>query len=202
MSQQDLEDEPSAARTDAPRVARQEAAPASESATPAEDLQLLRKHLEEKENEARVNYDRFVRERAEVENFKKRMQREKAEAVRFASEPLIRELLPIVDNLERAIEHAGTNSQSVVEGVRLVLKALLDILERHGVKRIEAVGAPFDPSVHEAMAQVESAEHEPNRVVSQHHSGYLLHDRLLRPALVTVSKRKADAAVETERDSD
>jgi len=202
MSQQDLEDEPSAARTDAPRVARQEAAPASESATPAEDLQLLRKHLEEKENEARVNYDRFVRERAEVENFKKRMQREKAEAVRFASEPLIRELLPIVDNLERAIEHAGTNSQSVVEGVRLVLKALLDILERHGVKRIEAVGAPFDPSVHETMAQVESAEHEPNRVVSQHHSGYLLHDRLLRPALVTVSKRKANAAVETERDSD
>lgn len=202
MSQQDLKDEPSAARTDAPPIAPQEAASASESATPANDVQVLRKQLEAKENEARANYDRFVRECAELENFKKRMQREKAEAVRFASEPLIRELLPIVDNLERAIEHGGTNGQSVVEGVRLVLKSLLDILERHGVKRIEAVGAPFDPSVHEAMAQVESAEHEPNRVVSQHHSGYLLHDRLLRPALVTVSTRKANAAVETERNSD
>ena len=86
------------------------------------------------------NHDLFLRERAEVENFKKRMQREKAEALRFASEPLVRDLLPVVDNLERAVEHADGNGQSVLEGVRLVLKSLLDILERHGVKRLEAVG--------------------------------------------------------------
>jgi len=208
MSQQGVKDEASAVRADAPMAAPQEAAPheaapqLSEAATPADDLQLLRKQLEETDAEARANYDRFMRERAELENFKKRMQREKADALRFASEPLIRELLLVVDNLERAVEHSDTNGQSVVEGVRLVLKSLLDILERHGVKRIDAVGAPFDPSLHEAMAQVESAEHEPNRVVTQHHSGYLLHDRLLRPALVTVSSRKGEAAVETETNSD
>ncbi len=107
-----------------------------------------------------------MRERAEVENFKKRMLREKAEALLFASEPLVRDLLPVVDNLERAVEHADGNGQSVIEGVRLVLKSLLDILERHGVKRIEAVGEQFDPARHEAMAQVESADHAPNQVVS------------------------------------
>jgi molecular chaperone GrpE len=165
-------------------------------------VEQLRQQLEVAQAEARASQDRFLRERAELENFKKRLQREKAEALRFACEPLIRELLPVVDNLERAVEHGGGNGQSVVEGVRLVLKSLLDVLDRHGVKRIEAVGEPFDPSRHEAMAQVDSAEHEANRVVEQHHSGYLLHDRLLRPALVTVSGRKRNGAVESDGDSD
>jgi molecular chaperone GrpE len=163
------------------------------------EVEQLRQQLKEKEEEARANHERFLRERAELENFKKRTQREMTEALRFAPEPLIRELLPVVDNLERALEHADENGQSVLEGVRLVVKSLLDILERHGVKRVEAIGQPFDPARHEAMAQVESTEHEPNRVVEQHHTGYLLHDRLLRPALVTVSKRKEQRAVETER---
>jgi molecular chaperone GrpE len=130
------------------------------------------------------------------------MQREKADALRFACEPLIRELLPVVDNLERALAHGDGNGKSVLEGVQLVLKSLLGILERHGVRRIEAVGEPFDPTRHEAMARVESAETEPNRVLEQHHTGYLLHERLLRPALVTVSSRKTNGAVETEPKSD
>ncbi len=161
-----------------------------------------RAKLEHSEQEARANHDRFLRERAELENFKKRMHREQAEASRFACEPLIRALLPVVDNLERALEHDGGDGQSVREGVRMVLKSLSDILEKHGVTPVDALGEPFDPSRHEAMAQAESAEHEPNRVVAQHHKGYLLHDRLLRPALVTVSRRKSDAAVETEPNSD
>lgn len=162
----------------------------------------LRQQLQQKEEEARANYDRFLRERAELENFRKRTQRDTAEALRFACEPLIRELLPVVDNLERALEHADGNGQSVLEGVRLVLKSLLDILERHGVKRLQALGELFDPSRHQAMAEVESSEHEPNHVVEQHHTGYLLHDRLLRPALVTVAKRKETDAVESEQKSD
>ena len=168
----------------------------------AHAIEQLKQQLAEAQAEARANHDRFLRERAELENFKKRMQREKAEALRFASEPLIRELLPVVDNLERALEHDSGNGQSVLDGVRLVLKALLELLDRHGVKRIDAVGEPFDPSRHEAMAQVVSAEHEPNQVIAQHHSGYLLHDRLLRPALVTVSGRKSNDAVESGQDSD
>jgi molecular chaperone GrpE len=180
-----------------PDTGRHDGAPSAST-----ELDQLRQKLHEKEEEAHKNYDLFLRERADLENFKKRMQREKVEALRFASEPLIRELLPVVDNLERAIEHGGGNGQSVVEGIRLVLNSLHEILERHGVRRIHAVGVQFDPTVHEAMAQVESAEHEPNQVVEQHHSGYLLHERLLRPALVTVSGRKGGAGVESESNND
>jgi molecular chaperone GrpE len=171
-------------------------------ASPERTIEQLRQKLEEAQAEAGANHERFLRERAELENFKKRIQREKADALRFACEPLIRDLLPVVDNLERAVEHGTGNGQSVLDGVRLVLKSFLDVLDRHGVKRVDAVGEPFDPSRHEAMAQVESSEHEPNRVVAQHHRGYLLHDRLLRPALVTVSRRKSNGAVESGQNSD
>ena len=103
---------------------------------------------------------------------------------------MLRALLPVVDNLERAVEHAraGGDGQPLVEGVELVLKALLDILERHGVTRMDTRGARFDPAHHEAMAHVESPEHEPNAVIAEHQPGYLLNERLLRPALVSVAK--------------
>jgi len=177
-------------------------ASADEAAALSSEIGALRQELQAKTEEADKNYDLFLRERAETDNFKKRMLREKSEALRFASEPLVRELLPVVDNLERAIEHGYGNGESVIEGVRLVLKSLLEILERHGVKRIDAVGKQFDPARHEAMAQVDSPEHGANQVVDQHHSGYLMHDRLLRPALVTVSGGKSAAAVESDSDSD
>jgi molecular chaperone GrpE len=150
----------------------------------------LRAKLEEKEAEAKAHYDLFVRERADVENFKRRMQREQAESVRFANEPLIRDLLPILDNLERAIGHAqtGGNGQPLVEGVTLVVRSFLDILEKYGVTRATAKGELFDPARHEAMAQVESAEVPPNTVIDEYCPAYLLHGRLLRPALVTVAK--------------
>jgi molecular chaperone GrpE len=167
-----------------------------------EVIEQLRQQLEAAQAEARANHDRFLRERAELENFKKRMQRETAEALRFACEPLIRELLPVVDNLERAAEHAPDDGPAILEGVRLVLKAFVAVLDRYGVRGVDALGEPFDPSRHQAMAQVESAEDEPNRVVEQHHRGYLLHDRLLRPALVTVSRRKQPDTVESEQNSD
>ena len=145
--------------------------------------------------------DLYLRERADVENFKKRMQREKADGVRFAVEPLVRDLLPVIDNLERAVDHAasGGNGQPLLEGVRLVLRNAIDALERHGITRIEATGAPFDPSRHEAIAQVADADVEPNRVVQQFLPGYTLHDRLLRPAQVSVS---AKPSVESPRNDD
>jgi molecular chaperone GrpE len=158
-----------------------------------EDSAVLLARLQEKEAEAKANYDLFLRERANLENFKRRMQREQAELLRFAHEPLLRDLLPVVDNLERAVEHAqgGGNGQPLVEGVALVLRAFLDVLEKYGVSRVVAKGEPFDPNKHEAMAQVESEELTPNTVVDEHHPGYLLHGRLLRPALVTVAKAPA-----------
>ena len=154
------------------------------------ELAKLREQLDAKEKEARENYDRFLRQAAELDNFKKRTAREKDEAIRFASEALIRDILPIVDNLERAVAHAkgGGNGKPLVEGVEMVLKGLFDVLSKHGVDPIVAIGQPFDPGKHEAMSQVESHKHEPNTIVEEHHKGYTFHDRLLRPALVTVSK--------------
>jgi molecular chaperone GrpE len=122
------------------------------------------------------------------------MQRDKAEALRFANEPLIRDLLPILDNLERAVSHAqgGGNSQPLVEGVSLVLRSFLDMVEKHGVSRMSAKGQLFDPAKHEAMAQIENTEVVPNTVVDEYVPAYLLHDRLLRPARVVIAKPSAD----------
>jgi len=143
--------------------------------------------------------DRFLRERAENDNFKKRLLREKAEDLRFATEPLIRDLLPVVDNLERALEHTPEADASVHEGVQLVLKSLLAVLERHNVKRVEAQDQPFDPAFHQAIAQVDSPAHAPGAVVQQHQVGYTLNGRLIRPAVVSVNGRKtSDGAVESE----
>lgn len=157
--------------------------------------------IERLRREATENYDRFLRERAEAENFKKRILREKAEALRFATEPLIRDLLPVVDNLERALAHCPEADRAVRAGLELVLKSFLETLERHHVKRVESVGRLFDPSLHEAIAQVESTDHAANTVIEQHQVGYLLHDRLIRPALVTVSTARAADTVEKRQNS-
>jgi molecular chaperone GrpE len=154
------------------------------------ELDALRQELAAKELEAKTNYDRFLRQVAELDNVKKRSAREREEISRFANEALIKDLLPVVDNLERAVAHAsgGGNGKPLVEGVEMILKGLLDVLAKHGVTQISAAGQSFDPSKHEAMAQVESESHEPNSVVEELHKGYTLRDRLLRPALVSVAK--------------
>jgi molecular chaperone GrpE len=159
----------------------------------ATDVSALQERIRELELELEEARKAYLYERAELENFKKRMQRERAELMRYASEPLIRDLLPVVDNLERALQHARSGEHSIIEGVQLVLKMLLEALSRHGVSRIEAAGEVFDPHRHEAVAHVESEEHQVNRVTEQHQVGYLLHDRLLRPALVSVGRGRSDA---------
>ena len=150
----------------------------------------LREQLAAKDQEAKTNYDLYVRQVAETENFKKRNLRERDEAIRFANETLLKDLLPVIDNLQRAIAHAESdeNGKSLVEGVAMVLKGFLDVLNKFGVSQIAAVGQPFDPSKHEAMAQVTSDTHAPNTVIEELHKGYMLRDRLLRPALVSVAK--------------
>jgi molecular chaperone GrpE len=164
--------------------------PESAALDQATEVAKLREHLEAKMKEASENYDRYLRQVAELENFKKRASREKDEAIRFANEALVKDLLPVVDNLERAVAHSkgGGNGKPLVEGVEMVLRGLFDALAKHGVVPIEAVGRPFDPEKHEAMAQIESGTYEPNTVVEEYHKGYLLRDRLLRPALVSVAK--------------
>ena len=170
------------------------------------ELQEIRQQLEKKESEAKENYDRFLRQVAELENFKKRMAREKGEAIRYANENLMKDLLPVLDNLERAVDHAqegGGNGKPLLEGVEMVLKGFLDVLNKYGVTQIPAKGESFDPEKHEAIARVESEAYEPNTVVEEHHKGYYLLDRLLRPSLVSVAKspeakekKKEDGEVE------
>ena len=169
-----------------------------------DELALVRAQLAAQEALAKEKDDLLLRERAELENFKRRMQREKSESLRFASEPLLRDILPVIDNLERAVAHAKGNegSQALVEGVELVLRSLLDTIGRHGVRRVKAKGEAFDPSQHEAVAQVENTELAPNTVLDEHQSGYHLHDRLLRPAMVSVSKVAPQAQQEGEEESE
>jgi molecular chaperone GrpE len=137
--------------------------------------------------------ERWMRERADLENVKKRGERERSDAVRFGTERLVGDVLTVVDDLERAIRAAdeGAGGVALLDGVRLVAKALLDTLERHGVTRVEAHGQPFDPAHHEAVAHLESGAHEAGMVIQEHRGGFRLNDRLLRPALVSVSKGPA-----------
>jgi molecular chaperone GrpE len=154
------------------------------------EIGALKQQLEAKEQEAKSNYDRLLRQTAELDNFKKRTARERDEAIRFANEALVKDLLPVVDNLERAVAHAsgGGNGKPLVEGVELVLRQFLDVLMKHGAVQIQAVGQPFDPAKHEAMVQVESSDHETNSIVEEFQKGYIFRERLLRPALVSVAK--------------
>jgi len=154
------------------------------------EVEELKKKLEEKEKEAKENYERLLRTAADFENYKKRAAREKEDWTKFANEDLLKAILPFIDNLERAVNHAQKVKDTgvLIEGVRLTLQHLLQALNKFGLSSFESVGKPFDPAMHEAMLVVETDKHEPNLVVEEFQKGYLLNDRLLRPATVSVSK--------------
>ncbi|MBM4332416.1 MAG: nucleotide exchange factor GrpE [Deltaproteobacteria bacterium] len=153
---------------------------------------IIQAQLAEKTKEATENLDKWLRLRAEFENFKKRMQKEKSDLMKFSNESLLTAMLPALDNLARAVNHGkqAEENASLLEGVEIIHNQFLSILERFGVKVIQAVGEIFDPAMHEAIAQEESNQ-EPNRVLAEVERGYRFHDRLLRPAKVIVSKPKA-----------
>jgi molecular chaperone GrpE len=154
------------------------------------EIEELKKRLEEKEKEAKENYDRLLRTAADFENYKKRATKEKEEWTKFANEDLLKAILPFMDNLERAINHAQkvVDTGVLIEGVRLTIQQLHQTLNKFGLSSFESVGKPFDPAMHEAMLVVETDKQEPNQVVEEFQRGYLLNDRLLRPATVSVSK--------------
>ena len=163
-------------------------APAAGGVDLTSRLAELEQALAAKEAETAANWDKFVRERADLENYRKRTQREKEELLKYGNESLILEVLPAIDNLERALEHAS-NDDPVVAGVRLTLDMLLASLKKFGVAAVElAPGVPFDPAFHQAMCQVEGNGQDPNTVVQVLQKGYLLNERLLRPAMVSVAK--------------
>jgi molecular chaperone GrpE len=147
--------------------------------------------LQEKEKEAKENYDRYLRLSAELENYKKRAEKEKGETYKFANENVLKDLLPVLDNLERALEHGrdAANPKALLEGVEMTQKGFWTVMEKYGISRVEAMGEVFDPNHHEAVMVQEDAQSPPGVVISQLQKGYRLHNRLVRPAMVIVSKK-------------
>jgi molecular chaperone GrpE len=152
-----------------------------------EDIMLK---LQEKEKEAADNYDKYVRAVAELENYRKRAAREKADSIKFGNENIIKDILPLVDSMERALQHADSYgySDAFKKGLKLLQDQLLGCLGKHGVQQIECVDKTFDPNIHEAVFHVDSGAHEDNKVAEELEKGYRLHERLLRPAKVSIFK--------------
>ncbi|HEX9024069.1 MAG TPA: nucleotide exchange factor GrpE [Geobacteraceae bacterium] len=154
-----------------------------------ERIKELEESLAAKTAEALANWDKFVRERADLENYRKRVQREKEEILKYGNESLVMEILPVIDNMERALAHASEEPHvAVIEGIRLTHSMLLSALKKFGVVPIETPpGCPFDPAFHQAMHQVETSDAPANTVVEELQRGYLINERLLRAAMVSVA---------------
>ena len=173
--------------TGAPEPATSDpAALAAEVERLAAQLELSQAKGRETLEKLRDEHDRRLRAAADLENYKKRAQRERDEIQKFGAERLLKDLLPIVDNLDRALA-AAPPANPLADGVRLVRASLEQVLAKHGVKAFRALGLAFDPALHEALLQVPTAEQPPGTVVIEHARGFKLHDRLVRPALVGVA---------------
>lgn len=143
--------------------------------------------LAQTQKEAKDMFDRLARVSADFDNFKKRQTKEKSDAIKFANEGVIKEILPVLDNLQRALGAAGADGSSLLDGVKLVAKQMEDVLGKFGVTGFDAAGQLFDPARHEAVGSRPDADVPAQHVCEEFQRGYMLHDRLLRPALVVVS---------------
>lgn len=146
--------------------------------------------------------DKYLRLYADFENYKRLVAKDKEELIKYSNESLLNELLTVIDHLELALQHSANNeaTSALFEGVEMTLKELTTILEKFGVVNIEALGKPFDPSVHHAMSQIESKESSENMVVAEFRKGYMLKDRVLRAALVGVSKKSNKESLSKEEE--
>lgn len=151
----------------------------------------VKKELDEKEGKIKSLEDRILYLQADFENFKKLKAKEKQDTLKYANEIIIKELLPVIDNLEMALKHAESTEdyKAIHEGVKITLNEFLKVLEKSGVTPVEALGQKFDPNFHEAFYQEEREDVEPDTVVSEFQKGYLLKERLIRPSRVGVSKK-------------
>jgi molecular chaperone GrpE len=162
----------------------------------ASRLEAAEARVRELEAQVRAERDTALRSAADLDNARKRAKRDLQEGVRFANERLLKDFLPVVDNLERALSLGSSSKDwvSLEQGLKMTQKQFEDTLARHGVKPLTSLGQPFDPNLHEAMGTLESTDSPPNTVVSEVLRGWTLHDRLVRPALVSVAKAPEPAA--------
>jgi len=162
-------------------------------------VEVLDQQLEAALEEKKKAEDKLLRVAAEFDNYKKRLEKQWADFKKYAHESVIRDLLSVVDNLERAIvasKETADQHECLLSGVDMTLTEILKVFEKFGVTRIEALGRPFDPNFHEAVARRETEDTDANIVIEEYQKGYMIHDRLLRPAMVVVSagRKNGDSA--------
>jgi molecular chaperone GrpE len=198
--------EPNARKSDEPQkdgAKSDDSQTASDNATAVlDDLEALRERAAAVEQERDDFRILLQRTRADFENYQKRAQREWAQERRFCHAALALDILPILDNFERAVAAAKQAGETgpLVQGVELIQAQVLDVLRRHGITRIEAQGNPFDPNLHQAVMQQPSSEQPPNTVLQVLEQGFMIHDRVLRPARVVVSAATAAGSEDAEKD--
>jgi len=162
---------------------------------PEQEIERLHSELDAKDKEAKANHDKFLRAVADLENYKRRTSKEVADAKSYANERLIAEILPAIDNFERALGHAngteGENPGSIAEGIKLIVDQMCGVLKKAGLEEVAALGEKFDPAVHHAISEEESADAAPGTVVKEFQKGYFLKGKLLRPSMVAVSRAPA-----------
>jgi len=159
-----------------------------------DEVETLKTQLADKEEEINGLIDKERRSRADMDNFRKRIIKEKADAIKFANEQLLKKIIPISENLDRALSAPNLNIESLKEGVEMIVREFHGFLEKVDVKTIPALGETFDPSVHEAVSQIESDEHEENFIMEEYAKGYSLNGRVLIPAKVVIAKSPVDNA--------
>ena len=181
-------DQPETTSTD------QEAEESDGNSQQNEEVTGLSHQLLEKNEELHALNDKYLRLAAEFDNYKRRVQRDQSDTIRFANERLFKDLLPTLDNLERALQSGREQAliEGLLEGVDLTYKHFLDTLQKMGMKQVASVGELFDPAKHQAVGQVESLTVPENVIIDEYQKGYFLHDRILRPAMVTVAKAQTE----------
>ena len=166
-------------------------------------LEELQQQLEKKDQELAEQKSDFLREKADLENFRKRLVKDKEDAVQFANQRLLKELIQVNDNLDRALDASNTSLETFKEGVEMIQKQFATFLKNQKVEAIEALGKPFDPNLHEVMTQQESADHDENTVIQEYSKGYTLNGRILQSAKVVTAKKpvkkKKKDSVEEEK---
>jgi molecular chaperone GrpE len=165
--------------------------------------ELLQK-IQELQKESEKNHDLYLRSQAEMENMKKRNRKEKEDWLKFANESLIKETLPVLDNLEKALSHSENENtvQALKEGIRLTLKGMKDTLSKSGLEEVKALGEPFDPCFHEAVSEMDDPKAKPGVVITELQKGYVLNSRLIRPAMVVVNRQKAGQQADQDKNSE
>lgn len=188
---------------DRKKISPEEGEQTEKSVEKMSKAELLEK-IDSLQEEVDLKHDLYLRSQAEMENVKRRSRKEKEEWLKYANESLIKELLPVMDNLEKAIEHSldGTAVEALREGVELTLKGLKDSLEKSGLKEVKALGEPFDPCFHQAVSEQPDEKVEAGSVLFELQKGYTLYDRLIRPAMVVVSKGSPGSQINKECNND